>query len=336
MNPIDKIILQYPIIGLSDTEIRGTLFLLAGIYSFNEIGSDEEDNNRLLNFSSVGPFDSNEDLPRIIRVGISSIYREIFDLFDDNNNLYYEKNHSGEMEIVNYPDPLLFNNYKNTKWNLMNTHKFFINISQEIGKFIEDRSLEESYSDGALFWQKSHHSWHNIGARILTKIGETPPLWFMYITALPNLENEFIHESAPAQKLFLPLIQGPNGKYEWAYSSLVCFDKGKMIKELTNLEDEHYFSHALQRMEFFKKKLNGPQRQRLINMIPEGFKERLYSDFSKNTEDPFQFINKFMFEYFGFKEKSSEVTSPLHERIMWQACVMHIMFCLGLKYDFYL
>ena len=141
----------------------------------------------------------------------------------------YESYSSQEHEIIKLPEPLLFEEFKNVDLKLGETHKLFIKISQEFGDLLKNRSENECYSDGALFWQHSIPIWQKSAGFVLSAIGDSSPPWFMFLKSFPYGEKEFFLQSHPMQNLFHPFIQGFEqelAQCEWAYE-LICFDDGE-------------------------------------------------------------------------------------------------------------
>ena len=56
MNPIDLVKTQFETIGLNDTQIKGELFFLAGIYSFFKNEASDQEKNRIYNYVEKSKF----------------------------------------------------------------------------------------------------------------------------------------------------------------------------------------------------------------------------------------------------------------------------------------
>ena len=141
MNPIEIAKNRCPKIGLSETELKGALFFLAGINSFARLDADDSERNKLFDYSSVGPFEPDDELPNNVSERSGSIYREIINLFDEENRFgLYESSSSREHEIIKLPAPLLFEEFKSVDLKLGETHKLFIKISQEFGNLLKNQN----------------------------------------------------------------------------------------------------------------------------------------------------------------------------------------------------
>ena len=345
MNPIDLIKTQFEPMGLNNTQIKGALFFLAGMYSFYEEGSIEEENNKLYVYVEKSKFpepyvDNYDESPSSFNLKHTisdSIFREIFYIYDKECKFGIIDIEGKDTEMVEWPSPLLFEEFYNQGLQLYQTHCLYVNICEEFGKLRQDRNEEEAYTDGARFWQETLPIWQKEAAPIMTLFKNYSPTWFQCFDSIPYVEEDFVAQTAPLQKYFHPLIKDlfePDiASIEWAYSSWVCFYEGEMRDYLNDMDSEKFFEHTQSLMyEFKESNLNTQSASDILGQLPETFSEKLFSNISSDT-DLFTYTQNFIYEFFGIPSESIELSSPLHEKLLWQSCMTHVNFCIGLKYD---
>jgi len=343
MTPIDLVKTQFAPMGLNDTQIKGALFFLAGMYSFFKVGSSEEEKNKLYDYLEKSKFpepysDNDDEIKSSIHEKSNSFFREILNIYDNENKFgIYETMRNEGKEIVELPSPLLFEEFCNQDLQLYRTHCLYIKICEEFGKLLSDRNEEESYIEGALFWQETIPIWQQAAAPIMTTLGDFSPTWFQFFKSIPYYEEDFITETAPLQKYFHPFINSlfePDiASIEWAYSSWVCFFEGDLRDNLTDMDSEKFFEHTQSLMcELKEAHLDTQSASHVLAQLPVEFSEKLFSNISTET-DLFTYTQNFIFEFYGIPSKSIKLSSPLHEILLWQSCMTHVNFCIGLKYD---
>ena len=84
---------------------------------------------------------------------------------------------------------------------------------------------------------------------------------------------------------------------------------------------------------FKEEQLNNDECNQFLEYLPEEYSEKLFSNISRDT-DLFTYTQNFIYEFFGIPSDSIKLSSPLHEILLWQSCMTHVNFCIGLKYDF--
>ena len=119
MTPIDLVKTQFAPMGLNDTQIKGALFLLAGINSFFKVDSSEEEKNKLYDYLEKSKFpepysDNDDEIKSSIHEKSNSFFREILNIYDNENKFgIYETMRNEGKEIVELPSPLLFEEFCN-------------------------------------------------------------------------------------------------------------------------------------------------------------------------------------------------------------------------------
>ena len=343
MNPIDLVKTQFTFMGLNDTQIKGALFFLAGIYSFSKNEASDQEKNRIYDYVEKSKFpepynDNDSEKKSSLHEISSSIFREILNIYDKENRFgIYQTLRGEDTTMIDFPDPLLFEVYNSQTSQLYRTHCFYIKICDEFGNLLSDRNEEESYIDGHLFWKETIPIWTQAAAPIMVALGDFAPTWFRFLQLIPNVNPEFITQTAPLQKYLQPLINDffePDlAGIEWAYSSWVCFKQGEILDDLNEMHTEDFFEYTQSIMSSFKEELtNKDDIIQILDNLPEEFSKKLFSNITSETE-LFPYTQNFIFEFFGIPADSIKSSSTIHEKLLWQSCMTHVNFCIGLKHD---